>query len=195
MIINMTTTQIKKVKDKYKITLGDESVLVTEETVLKFRLFNPKELDNLDEIKKYDLFESYKNKAISYQVKYAKNSKEVINYLLDKGLDYNESKEIVDDLIQKKILNDQIIANNLASSLVRNSNGLLMIKMKLKNKLFDDEVIDIAINQITIEDYNYGLEKIIDKANNKYSKLEDDYIRRNKIKEYLYRHGYVGIDI
>lgn len=195
MIINMTTTQIKKVKDKYKVTLGDESVLVTEETVLKFRLFNPKELDNLDEIKKYDLFESYKNKAISYQVKYAKNSKEVINYLLDKGLDYNESKEIVDDLIQKKILNDQIIANNLASSLVRNSNGLLMIKMKLKNKLFDDEVIDIAINQITIEDYNYGLEKIIDKANNKYSKLEDDYIRRNKIKEYLYRHGYVGIDI
>ena len=195
MIINMTTTQIKKVKDKYKITLGDESVLVTEETVLKFRLFNPKELDNLDEIKKYDLFESYKNKAISYQVKYAKNSKEVINYLLDKGLDYNESKEIVDDLIQKKILNDQIIANNLASSLARNSNGLLMIKMKLKNKLFDDEVIDIAINQITIEDYNYGLEKIIDKANNKYSKLEDDYIRRNKIKEYLYRHGYVGIDI
>ena len=195
MIINMTTTQIKKVKDKYKITLGDESVLVTEETVLKFRLFNPKELDNLDEIKKYDLFESYKNKAISYQVKYAKNSKEVINYLLDKGLDYNESKEIVDDLIQKKILNDQIIANNLASSLVRNSNGLLMIKMKLKNKLFDDEVIDIAINQITIEDYNYGLEKIIDKANNKYTKLEDDYIRRNKIKEYLYRHGYVGIDI
>ena len=195
MIINMTTTQIKKVKDKYKITLGDESVLVTEETVLKFRLFNPKELDNLDEIKKYDLFESYKNKAISYQVKYAKNSKEVINYLLDKGLDYKESKEIVDDLINKKILNDQIIANNLASSLVRNSNGLLMIKMKLKNKLFDDEVIDIAINQITIEDYNYGLEKIIDKANNKYSKLEDDYIRRNKIKEYLYRHGYVGIDI
>ena len=195
MIINMTTTQIKKVKDKYKITLGDESVLVTEETVLKFRLFNPKELDNLDEIKKYDLFESYKNKAISYQVKYAKNSKEVINYLLDKGLDYKESKEIVDDLINKKILNDQIIANNLASSLARNSNGLLMIKMKLKNKLFDDEVIDIAINQITIEDYNYGLEKIIDKANNKYSKLEDDYIRRNKIKEYLYRHGYVGIDI
>ena len=80
MIINMTTTQIKKVKDKYKVTLGDESVLVTEETVLKFRLFNPKELDNLDEIKKYDLFESYKNKAISYQVKYAKNSKEVISY-------------------------------------------------------------------------------------------------------------------
>ena len=37
MIINMTTTQIKKVKDKYKITLGDESILVTEETVLKYR--------------------------------------------------------------------------------------------------------------------------------------------------------------
>ena len=52
MIINMTTTQIKKVKDKYKITLGDESVLVTEETVLKFKLVNPKELPNLDEIKK-----------------------------------------------------------------------------------------------------------------------------------------------
>ena len=194
MIINMTTTQIKKVKDKYKIILGEESILVTEETVLKFRLFNSKELDNLDEIKKYDLFENYKNKAISYQVRYAKNSKEVISYLLDKDLDYEEASLIVEDLINKKILNDQIIANNVASSLARNSNGLLMIKMKLKNRQFDDNIIDIAINNITEEDYNLGLEKIIKKANNKYEKLNDNYLKKNKIKEYLYRHGYVGID-
>lgn len=194
MIINMTTTQIKKVKDKYKVTLGDESILVTEETVLKFRLFNSKELDNLDEIKKYDLFENYKNKAISYQVRYAKNSKEVISYLLDKDLDYEEASLIVEDLINKKILNDQIIANNVASSLARNSNGLLMIKMKLKNRQFDDNIIDIAIDNISEDDYNLGLEKIIKKANNKYDKLNDDYLKKNKIKEYLYRHGYVGID-
>ena len=190
----MTTTQIKKVKDKYKVTLGDESILVTEETVLKFRLFNSKELDNLDEIKKYDLFENYKNKAISYQVRYAKNSKEVISYLLDKDLDYEEASLIVEDLINKKILNDQIIANNVASSLARNSNGLLMIKMKLKNRQFDDNIIDIAIDNISEDDYNIGLEKIIKKANNKYDKLNDDYLKKNKIKEYLYRHGYVGID-
>ena len=191
----MTTTQIKKVKDKYKITLGDESVLVTEETVLKFKLVNPKELPNLDEIKKYDLFETYKNKAISYQVRYAKNSKEVISYLLDKDLDLEEATLIVEDLINKKILNDQLIANNVASSLARNSNGLLMIKMKLKNRQFDDEIITIAIDNISEDDYNLGLDKIITKANNKYSKLEDSYIRKNKIQEYLYRHGYVGIDI
>ena len=190
----MTTTQIKKVKDKYKVTLGDESILVTEETVLKFRLFNSKELDNLDEIKKYDLFENYKNKAISYQVRYAKNSKEVISYLLDKDLDYEEASLIVEDLINKKILNDQIIANNVASSLARNSNGILMIKMKLKNRQFDDNIIDIAIDNISEDDYNLGLEKIIKKANNKYDKLNDDYLKKNKIKEYLYRHGYVGID-
>lgn len=190
----MTTTQIKKVKDKYKVTLGDESILVTEETVLKFRLFNSKELDNLDEIKKYDLFENYKNKAISYQVRYAKNSKEVISYLLDKDLDYEEASLIVEDLINKKILNDQIIANNVASNLARNSNGLLMIKMKLKNRQFDDNIIDIAIDNISEDDYNLGLEKIIKKANNKYDKLNDDYLKKNKIKEYLYRHGYVGID-
>ena len=190
----MTTTQIKKVKDKYKVTLGDESILVTEETVLKFRLFNSKELENLDEIKKYDLFENYKNKAISYQVRYAKNSKEVISYLLDKDLDYEEASLIVEDLINKKILNDQIIANNVASSLARNSNGLLMIKMKLKNRQFDDNIIDIAIDNISEDDYNLGLEKIIKKANNKYDKLNDDYLKKNKIKEYLYRHGYVGID-
>ena len=98
----MTTTQIKKVKDKYKITLGDESILVTEETVLKFKLVNPKELDNLDEIRQYDLLETFKHKAISYQVRYNKNSKEVIDYLMDKGLDYDESNNIVNDLIAKK---------------------------------------------------------------------------------------------
>ena len=187
----MTTTQIKKVKDKYKIILGDESILVTEETVLKFRLFNSKELDNLDEIKKYDLFENYKNKAISYQVKYAKNSKELINYLLDKGLEYNDSKRIVEDLVAKKILNDQLIANNLASSLARNSNGLLMIKMKLKNKLFDDETIDTAISQISEDDYSKGYNKILEKANKKFSSF-DEYIKKQKIKEYLYRHGYLS---
>lgn len=191
MTINMTTTQIKKVKDKYKIILGDESILVTEETVLKFRLFNSKELDNLDEIKKYDLFENYKNKAISYQVKYAKNSKELINYLLDKGLEYNDSKRIVEDLVAKKILNDQLIANNLASSLARNSNGLLMIKMKLKNKLFDDETIDTAISQISEDDYSKGYNKILEKANKKFSSF-DEYIKKQKIKEYLYRHGYLS---
>ena len=190
----MTTTQIKKVKDKYKVTLGDESILVTEETVLKFRLFNSKELENLDEIKKYDLFENYKNKAISYQFRYAKNSKEVISYLLDKDLDLEEATLIVEDLINKKILNNQLIANNVASSLARNSNGLLMIKMKLKNRQFDDNIIDIAIDNISEDDYNIGLEKIIKKANNKYDKLNDDYLKKNKIKEYLYRHGYVGID-
>ena len=109
-------------------------------------------------------------------------------------MDYEEASLIVEDLINKKILNDQIIANNVASSLARNSNGLLMIKMKLKNRQFDDNIIDIAINNITEEDYNLGLEKIIKKANNKYEKLNDNYLKKNKIKEYLYRHGYVGID-
>lgn len=191
----MTTTQIKKVKDKYKITLGDESIIVSEETVLKFKLVNPKELDSLDEIKQFDLLESFKNKAISYQVRYNKNSKEVIDYLIEKGLDYDESKQIVDDLIQMKLINDKLIANNLASSLARTSNGILMIKMKLANRKFDSSVIDEAINQISEEDYNYGLNKILIKAKDKYSKIEETYIRRNKIKEYLYRHGYINIDI
>ena len=195
MIINMITTQIKKVKDKYKITLGEESVLVTEETVLKFKLINPKELDNLDEIKQFDLIETFKNKAISYQVRYNKNSKEVIDYLIDKGLDYDESSNIVLDLINKKLINDQNIANNHASSLARSSNGILMIKMKLTNRQFDSNIIDNAIAQISEDDYNYGLEKIIKKANDKYSKIEESYIRNGKIKEYLYRHGYVGIDL
>lgn len=190
----MTTTQIKKVKDKYKITLGDESILITEETVLKYRLFNPKELENLDEIKQFDLLETFKNKAISYQVRYNKNSKEVIDYLIDKGLDFYESKQIVDDLITKKLINDQIIANNCASGLARNSNGLLMIKMKLQNRKFDSVIIDNAISQISDEDYEYGFNKIIRKANDKYSKIEETYIRKNKIKEYLYRHGYVNVD-
>ena len=38
-------------------------------------------------------------------------------------------------------------------------------------------IIDNAIAQISEDDYNYGLEKIINKANDKYSKIEESYIR------------------
>ena len=195
MTINMTTTQIKKVKDKYKITLGEESILVTEETVLKFRLFNEKQLSSLEEIKKFDLLETYKNKAISYHLKYGKNSKEVLNYLLDKELDYDEAIIIVDDLIAKKIINDQIICDNLASSLARNSNGPLMIKMKLYNRFFSQNNINNALEQISEEDYVDGYEKLLEKAKNKYSNIDDSYIRKHKIKEYMYRHGYSNVEI
>ena len=190
----MTTTQIKKVKDKYKITLGEESILVTEETVLKFRLFNEKQLSSLEEIKKFDLLEVYKNKAISYHLKYAKNSREILNYLLEKDLEYDEANEIVEDLINKKIVNDQIICDNVASSLARNSNGPLMIKMKLYNRLFSENNINIALDQISEEDFVNGYEKLLEKAKNKYSKIEDSYIRKHKIKELMYRHGYTNVE-
>ena len=192
MIINMTTTQIKKVKDKYKITLGEETIIVSEETVLKFRLFNDKDLDNLEEIKKYDLYEQYKSKAISYHLKYGKNSKEVLNYLLDKELEYDYASLIVNELIEKRIINDELICQNLAASLARNGNGPLMIKMKLKQKLFNDELINKSIDLISLDDYLFGFNKINDKAISKYSKLDDEFIKKYKIKEFLYRHGYIN---
>ena len=188
----MTTTQIKKVKDKYKITLGEETIIVSEETVLKFRLFNDKDLDNLEEIKKYDLYEQYKSKAISYHLKYGKNSKEVLNYLLDKELEYDYASLIVNELIEKRIINDELICQNLAASLARNGNGPLMIKMKLKQKLFNDELINKSIDLISLDDYLFGFNKINDKAISKYSKLDDEFIKKYKVKEFLYRHGYIN---
>ena len=188
----MTTTQIKKVKDKYKITLGEETIIVSEETVLKFRLFNDKDLDNLEEIKKYDLYEQYKSKAISYHLKYGKNSKEVLNYLLDKELEYDYASLIVNELIEKRIINDELICQNLAASLARNGNGPLMIKMKLKQKLFNDELVNKSIDLISLDDYLCGFNKINDKAISKYSKLDDEFIKKYKVKEFLYRHGYIN---
>lgn len=187
----MEVTKLVKKDLKYECYIDDEPYIFDEEIILKYRLFAGKKLDRLllDEINEANEIQKYYNKALAYQVKYAKSSREVINYLIDKGLSADVAYRIINSLVSKRLIDDERLAIGLAASMARNSNGYNMIRYKLKNKLFNDEIISIAINNLDEEDINIGKDKLLKKLEKQYSK-HSDVIKSKKIKESLYRHGY-----
>ena len=185
-----------KKKSYYDVVIEDKSYLFSEEIVIKYRLVENKEIDEKIlklAIKDNDLSKYY-NMALNYAIRYGKSSNAVTDYLLEKGLSMNDSKKIVLELIDKKIINDNNLIISITSSLVRNSNGTLLIKNKLYEKGFSKELIDYAISNIDIEEYNNALISLYNKVKKKYQKY-DEKLRKYKIKNYLLSRGYFSYDL
>ena len=192
----LVVTKVEKLKKDYNVTIGNKEYKLDEDTIVEFNLYKGKELDDniIDDIIKSSNNNEYYNKALTYALRYQKNGKEVYNYLISKGLDNNNAKIIVNKLIDRKLINENSLIENIIYSLIKNHNGKNMIKEKLKIKGFNKELIDNAINNIDYDFYFENTLKIYEKIKHKYDKY-DDYIRKNKIKQYLYSRGYDYNDI
>lgn len=188
----MIVSDLKKLKeDLYEVVVEEKSYIVTEESVLKYRLFKGYELSAsiLEECLATDEFIKLKKKAYLYSLKYLKNSYETIGYLLDREVSYSNAKKAVEELKQEGFLEDQKLAIGMAASLARASNGAYMIRFKLKNRHFEDKDIEMALASLTEEDIQEGKEKLLKKGNARYKSLSS-FERNQKLKELFYRHGY-----
>lgn len=188
----MIVSSLKKIKDSiYEVEIDNKIYELTEESVLKYRLFKGYEISNADLNKclNDNNFELIKNKAYSYYLRYQKNSYEIINYLKEREIDYNLAVSAVDSLIAENKINEYVLALNVAGTLARSSNGIYLIKYKLKYRNFKEEIIEQVLNNINEDDIKYGYKKLLNKLNKKYSKLKD-YEKSYKIKEGLYIRGY-----
>ncbi len=191
----MIISDLKRVKPGYyELSIEAKKYLVTEDSVLKYRLFKGYEISQkqLEECLVEDDFSKIKNKAFVYSLKYLKNGYETIRYLEDRGIPYIEAKKAVEELKKEGKLNEQALANGVAAGLARSSNGPYMIQFKLKNRHFDSNVVEEALSSIAEEDILWGKEKLFKKADARYkslSKIERD----RKMKELLYRHGYESL--
>ncbi len=162
----------------------------SEDVILEYRLVKGKEINQsiLDEaIKKNDL-SFYYDKALNYAYKYSKNSVEIYDYLLNKGLVNNEIAEIIDKLKKIKIIDDEKLAKDLASYYARSGNGRLMISKKLFERKFNDSLIDIGLSSIDEDEYYKAMLKIYQKALLKYK--SDNYNDKMKLKRYILQRGY-----
>ena len=175
----------------YDVLIDDEILTVDEETVLKYRLFKNNEIDvkDFDLIRHDDFVHKISNKMLEYRLKYNKSINEIKRHFLSKEIDENIVCQAIELLISKKLINDQELALMICTSLARNSNGILLIKEKLKQRLFTTDVINYALENILVDDIDYGKEKLIIKLEKKYLK-EEDKIKKYKIKKQLYNHGY-----
>ncbi len=192
----VSEVNIVKNKKIYNVKINDKSYLFDEDTILEYKILKGREIDDetLEKAKQSYNIHEYYEKALSYSLKYAKGSSEVYYYLLDKGLDNNLAHDIVDRLVEKKIIDDKKLIEALVYSYVRNHNGRLMIYEKLKQKKYDKRLIEEAISNIDYDLYIENLNALYEKIKSKYNKY-DDYVRKNKIKQYLYQRGYDFNDI
>ena len=162
----------------------------SEDVILEYRLVKGKEINQsiLDEAVKKNNLSIYYDKALNYAYKYSKNSVEVYDYLLNKGLVNNEIAEIIDKLKRIKIIDDEKLVKNLASYYARSGNGRLMISKKLYERKFNDSLIDIGLSSIDEDEYYKAMLKIYQKASLKYK--SDNYNDKMKLKRYILQRGY-----
>ncbi|MDE5715102.1 MAG: RecX family transcriptional regulator [Anaeroplasmataceae bacterium] len=192
----MIVQSLTKTQHGYEVMIDDKPYILDEDVILKYRLFEGTIIKEnaLEEILRDNAYEDFKKKALAYHMKYMKSSKEVQNYLVNKGITNFMAKQIITDLKNCKLLDDFHLAKGIACSLARNSNGPKMIEYKLKHHLFENDIIVRAIEEIEQVDYNLGKEKLYKKGLQKYNTL-DDFSKKQKIKNLFYQHGYPNIDI
>ena len=121
-------------------------------------------------------------KPYFFEYVYNKNLKE-------QEYSYNVIDRVIEELVAKNIVDDLELAKQQVTYLARNGNGPLLIKEKLKFKLFSSETINIALETIDEEDYHTGKEKLIKSLKKRY-KDDEEKIQEFKIKKQLYNHGY-----
>ncbi len=187
----------KDSKGLYKVTLSNkESYKFSEDVVVNYRLVKGKEisLDILNKAINDENIAKWYNKAVDYSIKYNKGSSEIRTYLKDKNVSSNDIENIINKLIEKKIVNDNKILDSIVSALVKAANGRLLIRVKLLQKGYSKEMVENALDNIDNDTYLNELNKVYNKIKNKYNK-NDDMVRIHKIKSYLYQRGYTYSEI
>lgn len=183
-------------KDLYKVKIDGKEYIMSSNTILKYHLAIGHEItkEELEEALLQEDYSKYYDKAIDYSLKYAKGEVEVKNYLLKKNVPYKIVLDIINRMKEAKVLNDDSLVESLVESLVRNGNGRLLIKAKLKEKGYDASLIECHLDDIDIDIYMASLNKLYQKALIKYSKY-DSYNKIIKIKKYLLSRGYTNSEI
>lgn len=196
MMITVNSLEKKDNSSLYIVIINEKKYLLDEEVVLKYRLFKNSivEDDIINEIIEYNDYINYYNKALDYSIKYNKPSKMIYNYLIDKGCSDEYSKKIIDELINKKILNDKLLCKNQIYYLINSFNGKLLIEKKLFEKGFDKIMYQELLNDLDYELYYSSLIKCVNKNKDKYKKY-DKYKAKEKLKSYLIGRGYTFSDL
>ncbi len=192
----MIVNDLKAYKNYYLVIIDNKEYKFSEDTIVNFRLVKGKELskDTLKKALQSEDLNYFYNKALQYQIRYMKGRAEIFNYLISKGVSINNANIILNKLEDTKILDDKMVASSLTRSYIKDKNGILLIKEKLKDKGFKNEIIEEVLNEIDYDSYFDSLNSLYNKIKNKYDKF-DDYIRVNKIKAYLLSRGYTFSDI
>lgn len=116
---------------------------------------------------------------------------EVREKLYGYELKTDDINEIISKLIQDNFLNEERFARSYAGGKFRIKKwGRKKILMGLKQKQVSANCIKLGMKEINDQDYENTMLDLIEKRNRELDKEQNDYIRNNKVAEYLIRRGF-----
>ena len=126
-------------------------------------------------------------RAIKYIMYKMRTSKEVYDKLLELGFEEEIINRVIFDLKQLEYINDEEYAKKFIESNKRSKKiSKSMIKLKLKNKGIDGEIIEKYLEKLAVSDFD-AIEKVLIKK-----KFSDDlpFEEKNRILAYCVRKGF-----
>ena len=163
----MKITKYKKsTNGRYILTLEDDSKLsLYEETILEFNLLLTKNIDDVEEISKFNMqYEAYYIALKSINSRY-KSVEEVRKMLKNKEFSSEIVDFVIDRLIKQGYLNDQLFAKlYINNQIVTTSRGPLRIKKDLLDKGVSNSIIDEELIEFNEDIQLEKIDKFINKS-------------------------------
>lgn len=181
---------------KYKVFIGDNNYIIYEDIILKYNILSKDTISEKDlnlYLKDNQFFEAY-YKAVSYINVKLRSSKEI-----DKYLNKDFSKKIIDDVVEKLkkdgYLNEDVYAEAFINDQINlKVVGPIKIKKELLKLGISEPVIDNHLVCYT-KDLQYNkIKKVIEKEL-KLNKNKSSLMLKNKILKNLIDKGFYNEDI
>ena len=128
-----------------------------------------------------------RSRAIKYIMYRLRTSKEIYDKLLELGFSTEIINRVIADLEQWEYINDEEYAKKFIESNKKSKKiSKSMIKLKLKNKGIDGEIIEKYLEKLAVSDFD-AIEKVLIKK-----KFSDDlpFEEKNRILAYCVRKGF-----
>jgi regulatory protein len=195
-VITKITTQQKN-QDRYNIFMdygkGEEFAFsVDADVLIKYHLKKGLELDefSLMEIHYHDDIQKAYSSAISYLARKIRSVKEMADYLLKKDFEEPVIQEVIHKLIDQKYLDDKEYAFAFVRTQINTTDkGPGLIRMELKEKGIEKDLIDQTLASFTFENQLDKAEVICQKYAQKNSK-DSQRVLKQKLDSLLIRKGY-----
>lgn len=189
----MKINKFKKVgKNKYKVFFNNTDLTLYEDIILKYELLTRSDIDAdlLDEIilenRNYEVYDV----ALSYIEVKMRNTRELYNYLINKGYDENIVNKTIDKISALGLLDSKSYISAFINDKVNlSSDGPYKIKNALLDLDFNENDIDDYLYKIDREVWSQKLDKLINKKKS-VMKSKSYYMFINKMKNDLYNMGY-----
>ena len=184
----MQIKSIKKQKNGFYKIIGDKSIVLSDDVILKYNILYKKEIDDdlLLELNKENYKYDILNKVIKYVSTKMRSKKEINKYLSKYELSSSDKEFVINKLISLNLINDQAFATAYVYDRMNlYHDGPNKIKKDLQSHKIDNEIIEREISNINQDDVYCKLNKQITKKINHNTKYAKGELKRKIEHEYI----------